>query len=313
MNDIQQVIVVGLGAIGSIWAVKLHDYDPACVRVLVDEARLERYTDQGIIFNGQRRDFTYIVPGPGQPAADLILIATKADGLGAAIDAIEGFVHPETQILALLNGVTSEQSIAARYGWERVLYAFIVGHGSTRIGNAITFDGVGRIVFGEADNRVVSERVAAVKRFFDPARIDYEVPDDMLFALWRKFVLNVGINQASAVLRADYGAFQRSEKARAIALALMGEALAVAQLEGVNHIADILPWCLAFIENAPPAFKSSMLQDIEAGNKTEVAIMGETICALGLKHGLETPHNAAFVGYIKALEEIGATRRDASR
>lgn len=304
MSEITNVIIIGLGAIGGIYAAKLQQYNPDCVRVLIDESRLERYKARGILMNGVRHDFEYVLPGDNPQKADLILIATKVDGLKDAIDAIAGFVHDETIILSLLNGISSEDEIAARYGWERVLHAYFVGHGSTRSGNAITFDGVGRIVFGEANADGQSPRVEKVRRFFDRAGIDYETPDDILFGMWCKFVLNVGINQASAVLRASYGDFQRSGQARAIADALMQETVAVAEKVGIRNIDAILPWCDNFIHNAPPAFKSSMLQDIEAGNKTEVDMFGSVVCALGEKYGVPTPHNATFVKLIKALEEM---------
>ncbi len=306
MRDITKVVIIGLGAIGSIYAIKLKQVDPACIRVLLDKSRLERYQAHGIILNGVRHDFDYVQPGAVPEKADLILIATKADALPGAIDAIEGFVHDETIILSLLNGITSEEQIAERYGWEKVLHAYFVGHGSTRSGNAVTFDGVGRLVFGEARAETRTPRVEAVCRFFDRAGIDYEVADDILFGVWRKFVLNVGVNQASAVLRASYGAFQRSEKARAIAVTLMQEALLVAEKAGIHHVDAILPWCNDFIRNTPPAFKSSMLQDLEAGNKTEVDIFGGAVCTLGQKYGVPTPHNALFVQIIKALEETAA-------
>src|SRR5690349_8118963 len=132
MRDITKVVVIGLGAIGSIYAAKLKDYDPGCVRVLVDKHRLERYAAQGIVLNSVRHDFDYALPGPNPEKADLILIATKSDGLPDAIDAIEGFVHDETIILALLNGITSEDKIAERYGWDKVLHSYFIGHGSTR-------------------------------------------------------------------------------------------------------------------------------------------------------------------------------------
>jgi 2-dehydropantoate 2-reductase len=295
-----------LGAIGSIYAVKLKDHDPACARVLVDQPRLERYQAQGIVLNGVRHDFNYVLPGPNQDTVDLILIATKADGLPGAISAIEGFVHDETIILSLLNGITSEEQIAARYGWEKVLHAFFVGHGSTRSGNAITFDGVGRIVFGDANARTRTPRVEAVCRFFDQAGIAYEVSDDILFAMWRKFVLNVGVNQASAILRTSYGDFQRSPKAHAVAVELMQETLPVAEKVGIRNVDAILPWCLDFIRSTPPAFKSSMLQDLEAGSKTEVDLFGGAVCALGRQYGIPTPQNALFVKLIKALEEIAS-------
>ena len=308
MSDIKNVMVVGLGAIGSIYAAKLKAYDPNCVRVLIDQQRLERYQTNGIVLNGVRYDFHYALPETNGKKADLILIATKADGLTEAINAIAGFIHDETIVLALLNGVTSEDLIAARYGWNRVLHSFFVGHGSTRSGNAIMFDGVGRIVFGEANASGRRARVDKVCRFFDQAGIAYEVPDDILFSQWCKFVLNVGINQASAILRASYGDFQRSAKAYNIALGLMQEAIAVAEKVGIHQIDGLLPWCENFIRNTPPAFKSSMLQDIEAGKKTEVDIFGGAVCALGEKYDVPTRQNALFVTLIKALEEVEASR-----
>src|SRR5258708_39086572 len=117
MRDITKVLVIGLGAIGSIYAAKLKDFDPGCVRVLVDKDRVERYKTRGIGLNGVRQDFNYVLPGPKEDKADLILIATKADGLQDAISALENFVHDETIFLSLLNGITSEEHIAERYGW----------------------------------------------------------------------------------------------------------------------------------------------------------------------------------------------------
>jgi len=304
MSSIKNVIVIGLGAIGAIYAVKLQQYDPKCVRVLIDRSRLERYKAEGVILNGVRQDFEYVLPESNGAKADLILIATKSDALPQAINAIEAFVHQDTTILALLNGITSEELIAERYGWDKVLHSYFIGHGSTRVGNEITFDGVGRIVFGEANAHGRTPRVEKICQFFDCAGIDYEVPDDILFSQWGKFVVNVGINQASAVLRATYGDFQRSEKAHTIVVDLMTEAVAIAQKSGVRNADKLLAWAKDFIQKMPSAFKSSMLQDIEAGKKTEVDLFGTTICALGEKYGVPTPQNALFVQLIKALEEI---------
>jgi 2-dehydropantoate 2-reductase len=257
------------------------------------------------LMNGVRLDFNYVLPDQHDKPADLILIATKADGLTDAINAIQGFVHDDTVILALLNGVTSEDQIAARYGADKVLHSYFIGHGSTRSGNAITFDGVGRIVFGAANApESKTPTVEWVCRFFDRAKIDYEVPKDILYAMWCKFVVNIGINQASAVFRANYGVFTRSEKVRAIADELMDEAVMIAHKVGVRNADKIMDWCDNFIRNMPPAFKSSMLQDIEQGKRTEVDIFGGAICELGRKYGVLTPQNELFVRLIKALEEV---------
>jgi 2-dehydropantoate 2-reductase len=302
MSEIKKVVVIGLGAIGGIYAAKLKQYDPTCVRVLVDQQRIERYQTQGIVLNGVRYDFDYVLPDAKAEKADLILIATKANALPDAIKAIANFVHDETLILALLNGITSEEKIAERYGWDKVLHSYFVGHGSTRTGNAITFDGVGRIVFGEANAVTPMPKVEAVRRFLDKAQIDYEVPDDILFSMWCKFVVNVGINQTSAIFRGTYAALRENQKAYAFVLELMREAVLVAQKVGIRNVEGLLPWAENLIHNMPP-HKSSMLQDIEAGNKTEVDMFGGAVCALGEKYGVPTPQNALFLRLIKALEE----------
>ncbi|MBX3063098.1 MAG: ketopantoate reductase family protein [Anaerolineae bacterium] len=306
MQEIRNVVIIGLGAIGSIYAAKLQQYDSDCLRVLIDASRLERYQSRGIVLNGVHYDFNYVLPAQHQQPADLILIATKADALSDAIAAIAGFVYDGTIILSLLNGITSEEMIAERYGWDKVLHAYFVGHGSTRSGNEIVHDGVGRIVFGDANGSAQSPRVDVVRRFFDRAGIDYDVPEDILFSQWCKFVVNVGINQVSAVLRAAYGDFQRSQSVYAIALELMQEVVAIAHQVGIRNADALLAWANNFIPTMPPEFKSSMLQDIEAGSKTEVEMFGGAICALGEKYGIPTPQNATFLKLIRALEEMSS-------
>lgn len=302
MANIKNVVIVGLGAIGSIYAVKLSQFDPQCVTVLVDEGRKQRYQREGILFNGERFDFNYLTPQDVKQPADLILIATKSQGLSEAIEAIAPLVHEDTVIISLLNGISGPTALAERYGWEHVLYAFFTGHGSTRVGNAVTFDGVGTIVFGEADNSHYSDKLQRVVDLFDQAHIDYDIPQDMLLAMWKKFVLNVGVNQASAVLHASYGDFQRNPQALEVATMLMQEAIHVAEAVGINQTETLLPWCLDFIQNMPSDFKSSMLQDIEAGRQTEIDLFAGTVCELGDAHQVDTPYNRLFLKLIRALE-----------
>lgn len=89
-------------------------------------------------------------------------------------------------------------------------------------------------------------------------------------------------------------------------LALMQETVQVAHKVGIPNADALLPWSENFIHNMPAAFKSSMLQDIQAGKKTEVDLFGGTVCALGEKYDVPTPQNAQFLKLIKALEEIAS-------
>ena len=133
-----------------------------------------------------------------------------------------------------MNGLDSEEIIGAAYGMDKVLYAISVGIDAVREGNQITYTKPGMHYFGEATNTQVSPRVEAVQDAFRRARIPHETPHDMLRMLWWKFMVNVGANQASAVMRAPYGVFQSSPQARALMEALMREVIQLARVAGVN-------------------------------------------------------------------------------
>ena len=146
MKDIKNVLICGVGAVGSIYADKIQSYDSESLRVLVDESRLKRYLENPIVFNGRELNFNYVLPDEKTFKADLIIIATKFCGLNDAINNIKNFVNENTVILSLLNGVTSEEIIAETYGRDKLLYSYFIGHSAIRTGNSVVHDDVNTIV-----------------------------------------------------------------------------------------------------------------------------------------------------------------------
>ena len=202
-----------------------------------------------------------------------------------------------------MNGLDSEPMIGKVYGEEKILYATAVGIDAQRDGNVINYSKGGRIFFGEAENNVLSERVEAIQSLFDGAGIDYKSPPDMMRIMWWKFMINVGINQPSAVLSAPYGVFQKSTHAQQIMETAMREAIAVAQASKVNlHEKDIQEW-YPVMNTLDPEGKTSMLQDIEAGRKTEVEIFAGKVIELGKTFEIPTPVNEFLFHAIKFLEQ----------
>ena len=91
MKEIQKVIICGLGAIGSLYADKISQHDNKNLRILVDEDRLRKYTQTPRKYNGKLLNINYILPNETNFKADLIIIATKYDGLNNAIKNIKNF------------------------------------------------------------------------------------------------------------------------------------------------------------------------------------------------------------------------------
>ncbi len=301
MKEIKNILLCGLGAVGTIYAEKIQKCCPENFRVLVDEARLARYKANPVIFNGTRLDFNYILPDKKNFKADLIIIATKFAGLNDAIKNIKNFVNKDTIIISLLNGVTSEDIIAAVYGKEKLLYSYFIGHSAIRCGNRITHDDVNTIVFGSDNN--INENVLSVKKFFDEAGINYKIPDDIRHSLWLKYMLNVCANQTTAILRMTFGEMIENKHFMELAVKIMKEVQAVAKAEGVNNTETMIDETLVNLSKMIPDGKTSMLQDVEAGRKTEVDMFAGTMIQFGKKHGIPTPYNYMIKEFIDIIHE----------
>ena len=305
MKEIKNVLVCGIGAVGSIYADKIEKFTPQNLRVLVDEARLERYKKNPTVFNGRVLDFNYILPNDTSFKADLIIIATKFDGLNDVIKNIKNFVYDDTVILSLLNGVTSEKIIAKTYGREKLLYSYFIGHSAIRDRRNITHDDVNTIVYG-SENSNDFENVERIQDFFEQAGINYLIPDDIIHSLWLKYMLNVSANQTTAILRMNFGEMLENDKCMDFAINVMKEVQAIAKAEGVRNTESMINETIEHLHTMIPEGKTSMLQDVEAGRKTEVEMFAGTVIKLGKEFGIPTPYNKI----IKEMIEIIHRQQD---
>ncbi|PKM73282.1 MAG: 2-dehydropantoate 2-reductase [Firmicutes bacterium HGW-Firmicutes-16] len=301
--EITTVSIVGLGALGVLFGDHLSKHMPwETLRIVADSDRIKKYRRDGVFCNSKPCDFNYITPDEIVLPADLLIIAVKYSDLPAAIEASRNQVGSETVILSLLNGISSEEIIGEAFGMDKMLYSVAQGMDAVKVGNRLTYENMGKICFGAASTDESSEKVEEVKRFFEKTNLPHEVVSDMQKRLWSKFMLNVGVNQVSAVFGCDYGGLQKEGSTRSTMLAAMEEAMILSEKENVNLTqADIEYW-LRILDGLNPQGKPSMLQDIEAKRHSEVELFSGTILALGKKHGLTFPINQMLYGKLKAME-----------
>jgi len=299
---IKTISVIGAGAMGAAYASTLYDRDKDCISFVAQGERYERLKEKGVIVNNRHYFFNVMRPEEKTSPADLVIVAVKHHHLEDAIRDISNRVGENTVILSVMNGIESEAQIGGVYGMDKLLYCVAVGIDAVRHDHHVTFSQQGKLFFGEANNHHISERVKRVQSLFDQAGIVYEIPDDMIRTLWWKFMINVGINQASAVLGAPYSVFQGSREARELMISAMEEVIAIAQPAGIHlSEADITNWN-SFLNSLSPDGKTSMLQDIEARRKTEVEMFAGKVIELGKECGIPTPINQTLYRVIKVIE-----------
>ena len=309
-QSIQTISVIGPGAMGASYAAILYNMDRNCASFVADGERFERLRREGLIVNGKHYAIPVLRPEDLSPPADLVIVAVKHHHLEDAIRDTKNRIGKETTILSVMNGIESEERIGAVYGMDKILYTISVGIDAVREGNRVNFASQGKIFFGEARNPFPTERVKRIQALFDRAGIIHETPPDMVRTLWWKFMINVGVNQASAALRAPYSVFQNSQKARHLMESAMREVIMLAEKVGVHlSQADIEHW-YTILSGLNPEGKTSMLQDVEAGRKTEVEMFAGKVIELGRRYGVPTPVNSTLVAAVKGVERRRQIRAD---
>ena len=118
MQEINNVIICGLGGLGCICATAIQDSNIANLKILLDADRYKKYNKQPTCFNKKKYYFDYILPEEKDFKADLVIIATKNNGLDSAIENIKNFISNDTIIISLLNGIHSEKRNIKTKGFE---------------------------------------------------------------------------------------------------------------------------------------------------------------------------------------------------
>ena len=292
--------IIGLGALGVLFGQRLLE-NGADVRVIADETRAKRYQKQGVICNGAPVNFRYVTPEKAEKV-DLMIFATKEGGLRSAMETASGFAGEDTLILSVLNGVSSEETIAARFGEKNVLYCTAQGMDAVKVGNALTYAHAGMIVLGEKQPCEITPRVQAVADFLNAHGVTAQPVGDMVRRQWGKLMLNVGINQTVMVFEGDYGTVQKPGKPRDIMIAAMREVQKLANLEGYPiDDAEFDDW-VKLADSLSPAGKPSMRQDGEAHRKSEVELFAGTIIRRAARFGLDVPVNRWLYDTVKKME-----------
>ena len=310
MKPIENVAIVGFGSLGAMYAACFGAaMGPERVFVVADAARTERYRAAAATFNGEPIRVTYLTYEEAAERAavqpfDVVLYAVKYGALPEAIEQSSPLVSLDTAVISVLNGITSEEVLAERFGWDRVLLCIAQQMDSRKVGAVVTAGCVGVMALGVRDPEDAAQRanLARVTEWLAAVEQPFIVPADIQHQLWGKLICNVGVNQACAVYDCCFNGIHVPGEAREAMIAAMGEVAAVGRACGIALTDDDVAYWLDIIDHLNPAGMPSLRQDVLARRPTEVELFSGTINRLGAAHGIPTPQNERFYAAIKELE-----------
>ena len=303
MKEIVSVAVVGAGAIGASIAVRLKDAGKQVI-ISANGERKDRYLKQGFVVNGQQ----HFLPVRDQQEAapvDLIIVAVKNYSLEEAIEEMRPYISTNTIILSLLNGIDAVPRLRKEFGEDRVPYAMILGIDALREENRVQYLAKGKIFCGFEKEKAQKNapKLALLEEFFSTSDITFVVPEDIVKEIWFKFMINVGLNQWSALIRSPYRLFQNSLHGQELLRQTMMEVIALSSHFDGNLDKTDIDRAIAVLQTLAPEGKTSMLQDVEARRQTEVDAFAGTMMRLAKVIGLDVPINAILYEAIRAIED----------
>lgn len=148
--QINKVAFIGKGGVGLLYGSMIAQaLGNDAVEYVMDDARFERHAGDALTVNGKPCALKSVRASEATPA-DLVILTVKTTGLDQALKTMEHIVGPKTLIASLCNGITSEQKIAERFGWEHTVLGICQGMDAVFLNGALTFTNAGEIRFGAA-------------------------------------------------------------------------------------------------------------------------------------------------------------------
>jgi len=302
MKAIKTVGIIGLGALGALYTnLFTQALGKENVLVLADSSRIQRYRQDGLYYNGELADFNYTVANEVQTPVDLMLFASKFGGLLDSIETCRHLIGPETTLISVLNGISSEQILGEAFSPEQVVWCTAQKMGAKKEGKHVMISPVGELALGIPEG-LDDTHFRRLIPFLDSIHFPYSLPADIRVHSWSKLLCNTGCNQANIVFQCSYATLQTPGKPRDIMIEAMREVVLIANAEGVPlSESDVENW-VSVIDSLPPDGESSMRQDGKARRKSEVELFAGTIRKLAKKHGIDVPVNDWLYEQILKME-----------
>jgi 2-dehydropantoate 2-reductase len=294
-----RIAIIGAGGVGGYFGGRLATAGEDVV-FLARGAHLAALRESGLQVKSAHGDLALPVKATDDPAvagpADVVMIATKLWSTDEAVATARALMGTEGCVVSFQNGIEAEDKLVAAFGAQRVL------GGVANIAAVIESPGVIRhtgtmavLQFGELDGSR-SARVQALLEACQRAGIDAKVPDDILKAIWEKFVFLASLSGMTALTRLPLGPIREDPDTRALFRQLAAEVVAVGAARGVALDDSTTEMVMKRLDALPREMHASMLGDLKRGLRLELPWLSGAVAREGERLGVATPaHRFVYV------------------
>lgn len=299
-----QIAIIGTGALASLFAARLRDLADI-VMVGSWQAQIEAVQENGLTLieiNGRSASHPLTItnnPHSVSPV-DVAVVLVKSYQTETAVSRIRPLLAPNGLVVTLQNGVGNAEILRQGLDTEAVTV------GITSLGATMEEPG---IVRHAGDGAVYLAKPANPNAYFmslvavlAQAGFSTEIVDDVAGLVWGKLAINCGINPLTAVLNVPNGDLAENEQSRRVMIAAAQETAAVAAAQGIQLPYPDVAERVVAVAQATAQNRSSMLQDLDRGSRTEIDGICGAVVKMGEKVGVKTAVNQHLLTWIKQIE-----------
>ncbi|UOF89142.1 2-dehydropantoate 2-reductase [Fodinisporobacter ferrooxydans] len=213
---------------------------------------------------------------------------------------VEPFLQASPLVVAVHNGFVDYRQVSPKIAARRIIRSVLTYGVTAEEARSVQIRGNGVWTLEQPsdlhDSQTFQNWVEAIK-----PRVNITVTSDIDSAIWRKLLVNSCVNPVTALAKLENGVAWENPHAHPMMVALAKEAQEVSRLKYGMELVELLPYiqqvCTDTYYN-----RSSMLQDLLAGRKTEIDALNGRILQLAKEYGLKAMHHQIMYDLIKAQE-----------
>jgi len=313
-----KICVYGAGAVGGLMAAWLarggHD-----VSVVARGPQLDAIRRSGLRVRSEGKEETFSLRAEEDPARlgpqDYVLVVVKAQSLTQVALHIGKLLSPDTSIVTAMNGVPwwFFQGLKKAEGRlesldpggvlsramppERIVGCVIHLAASTPEPGLVSHNMGRRLIVGEPGGRN-GPRTEDIAKALSAAGFEVQTSKEIEKAFWVKLLGNVSFNPVSALTMSTADRLIEMPEVKGYMVEIMREVLAIGRAVGVDAAID--PEARIDIARELGKFKTSMLQDLEAGKPLEIDGLLAGTLEIAHKAGVRAPYTESLFGLIRA-------------
>jgi 2-dehydropantoate 2-reductase len=302
-----RIAVVGAGAMGGIMGCTLAEGGADVTLVDVAAPVVERINASGVAIERGGETRTVQVRAALDPATvghvDLAVFFVKCYHSEAAAEFARPLIGANTVVATLQNGWGNGDVLERHFPDQQILIGVtyhsgtLAGPGQVRHTNATDAP----TLVGPYKGEAVAE-AETLAQAIRAGGLRADAVPTIRTEIWKKLVLNSSSLPTSALTRLTAGSLARTEPMRNLVDGLIHETVAVGQANGFGIDEEERREAVHGILDGAGTGKASMLQDVEAGRRTEIAVINGAVVRVGAEVGVEVPLNRAMVALITGYE-----------